>query len=301
MADNNEFNKNVEKKLEKEETSKKNDLETEPAGHEIKQRELIDINAESKHVYKDMKKKNNFNFKLIFVVFIFPIGSCVLYLYNLSDQKPINTIQANIRELRSKYPNQADYLWAKIETSYHYSILKGGDPSIVLMVSDNLTSQISQNLPFDIYNAIFASSNDEFINKTNLKELKSLVINQNDYKKDSDNVKLDIDIKLKNIFSKKGKVALIRGIQHIPAEAMLLFHSYGDIGPASEYPGVIVLMTLQIDAQIEQEKRDLFFKSSKEIGEYTEKYLFNLWSKDVPKDQLDPLFCRIGNNIIILK
>lgn len=307
MAENNL--KYEEKTLENEDTQTQNESETlrerldeqkpELARHEILQRELIDNNAESKNVYKNIKK-NSINLLLIFVIFIFPIGYGVLYLYNISEQKPINKIQENIHILKSKYPNQTDYFWTKIETRYHYSIFKGGDPSIVLMVSDNLTSQITHNLSFDILNAIFASSNNRFINNTNLNELNSLIINPNDYKKDSDNVKLEIDYKLESIFLKKGKVALIKGMQYIPAQAMLLFFSYGDIGSASEYPGVIILMTLQIDVQIEQEKRDLFLKSSKEINKYTEIYLSNLWSTDFPKDKLKPLFSRIGNNILFL-
>ena len=117
--------------------------------------------------------------------------------------------------------------------------------------------------------------------------------------RDSNRLKLEIDNKLNNLFSNGQKVALIRNIEFIPAEVMLLFMSYGDDFLNAKYPGVMILMTLEVD-KLEINDRDSFLKSSKQMTQYIESYLFDLWSKSLGEDQLKPIFTRIANNVIFV-
>lgn len=200
-----------------------------------------------------------------------------------------------VKLLKLKYPNLTSKFWANIESTYRHSIVKSRDPSIVLIANEKSNSRLAYNISFDILNLIKTSIDNE---KSNIK---NLIINSSDLNSlnDPKRVKIEIDDKLNNLFSNGQKVALIRNIEFIPAEVMLLFMSYGDDFANAKYTGIIILMTLEVD-KLEVNDRDAFFKSSRQMTQYIESYLFNLWSKFIGEDQLKPIFTRIANNVIFV-
>lgn len=211
-----------------------------------------------------------------------------------------NKFSEYMRLIKSKYPNQSGLFWANIESTYRHSIIKSKDPAIVLIVNDKLTSNLASELSYDILNTIKTSIEDQ-----RSYNLNNLIINPTDFNdlinaKLHDQVKLHIDNKLNKIFQSGQRVALVRNIQQIPATSMLLFYTYGDDLISAKYPGVVILMTLEIDHTISNEQRETFSKSSKKTMEFVESHLFKLWSKFVGEDQLKPLFTRIGNNVIFV-
>jgi len=220
---------------------------------------------------------------------------------SLAKQKAYQTkFNEHMKFIKSKYPNQTSLFWANIESTYRHSIVKMKDPSIVLMVSDKLTSQTGHELSSDILNAIKTSIEDKQSSNLN-----NLIINPVDYSdlvesKQFDQVKLIIDNKLNKIFLNGQRVALVRSIQQIPATSMLLFYTYGDDLLSAKYPGVVILMTLEIEDTIAVEKREQLTKNSKKIMEFVETHMFQMWSKFVGEDQLKPLFTRIGNNVVFV-
>lgn len=220
---------------------------------------------------------------------------------SLAKQKAYLTkFNEHMKFIKSKYPNQTRLFWANIESTYRHSIVKTRDPSIILIVSDKLTSHTGHELASDILNAIKTSIEDQQSSNLN-----NLVISPAEYSnfiesKQFDQVKLIIDNKLNRIFQSGQRVALVRSIQQIPATSMLLFYTYGDDLLSAKYPGVVILMTLEIDDILLVEQRAQLANNSKKIMEFVETYLFQMWSKFVGEDQLKPLFTRIGNNVVFV-
>jgi hypothetical protein len=70
--------------------------------------------------------------------------------------------------------------------------------------------------------------------------------------------------------------------------------SYGDYLPNAKYPGIIILLTLEID--ILDKSKTLNSKSN----QFVEDYLFHLWSKTFNEDQIKPIFTRIANHVIFI-
>ncbi len=205
------------------------------------------------------------------------------------------TFDEKVKLLKLKYPNLTTKFWANIESTYRHSIVKSRDPSIVLIANEKSDSRLAYNISFDILNLIKTSIDNE---KSNIK---NLIINSSDLNSlnDPKRVKIEIDDKLNNLFSNGQKVVLIRNIEFIPAEVMLLFMSYGDDFANAKYTGIIILMTLEVD-KLEVNDRDAFLKSSRQMTQHIESYLFDLWSKFIGEDQLKPIFTRIANNVIFV-
>ena len=128
--------------------------------------------------------------------------------------------------------------------------------------------------------------------------LKSIEIcpNQND----SNRAKLILDNRLIDIFNSGNKLAMIKNIQHIPAKSMILFYTYGDILPDAKYPGVLILMRLNLNENLNDQQKAKYLKSTAGLSLFVETHLRSLWSKSIHEDQLAPLFSRIGNNIILV-
>lgn len=210
-----------------------------------------------------------------------------------------------IASMKSKYPNQTNLFWANIQSTFRHSILKSKDPSIVLIVSDETTKALGNDLAHGILNSIKASIDDN-----HQKNLNNLIIDPMEdedlvdlitMEKD-DKIKLHIDNKLNRIFSSGQRIALVKSISVVPATSMLLFYTYGDDLLSAKYPGVIILMTLNLNEIIEKksEKREMLMKSQSKLTGFIESYLFKIWSKQVGEDQLRPLFTRIANNVVLV-
>ena len=81
---------------------------------------------------------------------------------------------------------------------------------------------------------------------------------------------------------------------------MLLFYTYGDDMLSAKYPGILILMTLELRERLDDQRREQLLKSQAKLTEYVESYLFDLWSSSIGEDQLRPLFTRIANNVVLV-
>jgi hypothetical protein len=211
-----------------------------------------------------------------------------------------------LKELKAKYPNQSTSFWANIESSCRHSIIRQKDPSIVLLVSDRETKTLATALTVDILDMVLKILKSVGLTKTaqevtidpksdsNLADL----IQENNH----DKLKLYIDNKLVEWFKSGDKVALVNNIELLPAQTMLLFYTYGDDQDTAKFPGVLILMNLNLEMSLETALRERFNKngSNKFLTKFTEDYLFKLWSARVNDDQLKPLFTRIANNVVLV-
>lgn len=203
--------------------------------------------------------------------------------------------------LKSKYPSQTGLFWANIISTYQHTILRSKDPAIILIVSDNSTKTTASELTYDILNMI----------KKSIEETEERIFNLNDLVispksdpnlvdlidgREADKVKLHIDTKLNRLFNNGQRIALVKNVDVIPATSMLLFYTYGDDLMSAKFPGVIILMTVQLDEIIQEN-----YLKQKDVTSLVEKHLLETWSKDVGEDQLKPLFTRIANNVVLVR
>lgn len=206
--------------------------------------------------------------------------------------------------MKSKYPNQTNLFWANIQSTYRHSILKSKDPSIILIVSDKSTKNLANDISYDILNSVKASIEEYSHNLNDLiiSPKTDTVLSQLINKKNGDKVKLHVDTKLNRIFDSGQRIALVKNIDIIPATSMLLFYTYGDDLLSAKYPGVILLMTVELDEIIDEtnELRKTLLRYQSKLTSYVENYLFEIWSKQVGEDQLRPLFTRIANNVVLV-
>ena len=210
----------------------------------------------------------------------------------------------NVNALKEKYPNQTNSFWANIESSFEYSIIGAGAPSIILLVNDKLTNRLADQLTTDLFECFLkilkTSPNnwkdDLVISPLNDAELLNLISNGK-----YDMTKKYVDNRLDKIFLNGNKFALVRNIEKLPATTMLLFYTYGDDLTNAKYPGIVILMCLELDdVFIESSKRSQLLKSGAQLSEFVENYLYDLWSTNIHEDQLRPLFTRIANNVIFI-
>jgi hypothetical protein len=211
-----------------------------------------------------------------------------------------STFDKNFHSLKEKYPNQTNRFWANIESAFEHSIVDSKDPSIILVVNDRLTSHLAPRLVVDLFecflNYFKKTATNPVINPTGDAKLSKLIANRQ-----YDMTKMYVDNKLNDIFLNGNKFALVQNIEQMPATTMLLFYTYGDDLINAKYPGIIILMSLDLsDMLIDNSKRSQLLKSASKLSEYVENYLFDLWSSHIHDDQLRPLFTRIANNVVFI-
>ena len=119
--------------------------------------------------------------------------------------------------------------------------------------------------------------------------------------KNHESAKKELDDNLVKIFrDQKSKLAFIEDISNIPAQAMILFHGYGDEADYAKFRGIILLLSFQIDEfdyEIMKDRKNL----AKILTKYVEEKLTQKWSNLMKYDQRTALFTRLTNNVIFLK
>jgi hypothetical protein len=211
---------------------------------------------------------------------------------------------ALIQDLKKQYPNQTRSFWANIESSFRHSILDSKDPSIVLLVNDRPNKHLTKRLTMDLLSGLVscvrtnAKTNiNNFIIDPKADAKLSNLINGRDY----GGAKLHVDQKLDAIFRLSDqRIALVNNIEMLPAHTMLLFYTYGDDLDNAKYPGVLILMSLELNEELSDEQRGRFLASPKSVTKFAEDHMFDLWSRYVGEDQLRPLFTRIANNVVFV-
>lgn len=117
---------------------------------------------------------------------------------------------------------------------------------------------------------------------------------------EKDKSKLYVDTRLDDIFRANNKLALVWRVEKMPAEAMILFYTYGDYENA-KYQGVLIFMSLTLDSTLSEAERANYENSVASLTQLVEGYLKNLWKARVNEDQLLPLFTRIANNLCFIR
>ncbi len=205
----------------------------------------------------------------------------------------------NLEKLQAKYSKQTNRFWANIESTFRHSVLNSKDPSIVLVVNDQQTRNVSAILVDDIVKLYFDTLNRQqnswLIDPSKDADLIELIRSEN-----SDKVKMVMDDRLKAIFDHGDKIALIKNVQVLPAKSMLLFMSYGDLQAYAKYQGVLIIMTLDVGEEFDEQERAKLTRKTDYLYAYVQNYLTKLWSKIVGPDQLEPLYTRIANNVILV-
>ena len=214
----------------------------------------------------------------------------------------IKELESKIDQLKLKYPNQTGTFWANIESTFRHSVLDSKDPSIIMIVDEEQTRKLSEILVDDIFKLYLniLGKSDDTLHHLTIDPKIDRDLSKSIESNDSNGAKLILDNRLIDIFNSGNKLAMIKNIQHIPAKSMILFYTYGDILPDAKYPGVLILMRLNLNENLNDQQRTKYLKSTASLSLFVETHLRSLWSKSIHEDQLAPLFSRIGNNIILV-
>lgn len=210
-----------------------------------------------------------------------------------------------VKSLKSKYSTQSANFWANLQSSYRHSIVKSRDPSIILIASDRNTSELATNISYDILQGVAEIQRTQAPYRSPLRT-SELVVSPTDAEfarliraHDYDQVKLHLDTRLDAIFRSGQRIALVENIQLVPATAMIIFYTYGDVVNA-KHPGVMILMGLVLDETLTSAQKSAYAESTALLNGHVEDYLSRIWSTRIGDDQLKPLFTRIANNVVLV-
>ena len=186
--------------------------------------------------------------------------------------------------LKAKLPNQNQDFYVTVLSCYEHSILNSLDPSIIILVSEKIQNLncVAENL----LKILIAGPNKEL--DSNMPIIESHVYPN----------KTALDDILMEIFATK-KVALIKNMQLIPAKSIMLFYTYGDDLTTAQYKGIVIIFTLTIE-KLTIDKNKLLTGKYGDLSGYIEHHMNNLWLNHIHWEQLQPLYTRIGNNIVLV-
>ena len=126
---------------------------------------------------------------------------------------------------------------------------------------------------------------DSVINSTKLSSL------------NDEEAKEELDKRLVYIFQNLNeKIALIEDIQDLPDKSMILFHSYGDDKSNAKFKGIIIIFTFNFKGEIENREM-----SDKDMTLFIEQKLNDKLNQSFHYDQLNALFTRIANNLVLIQ
>ena len=218
------------------------------------------------------------------------------FLFFVKPEKPkCELLKSESLNLRNIFPNQDRIFFNNIISSYEHSILNNRDPSIILMVSDKDTKKSLKCVSRKLLKILNDAANHC---NNNIVDYNSLIIDTNKFiNEHHETAKVNLDRDLVKIIGKlNSRLVLVDDIFNIPAQTMMLFHGYGDDESNARYKGITILLTVDIDEFLYDDKinRKIFTSN-------IEKNLSQKWSKFIHYDQLRPLFARIMNNVVFVK
>jgi hypothetical protein len=197
-----------------------------------------------------------------------------------------------LKILKTEFPSQKSGFYTNIISCYQNSILNGKDPSIIMLVA----SRKDKNNLGCVARKLLKTLNEAIIGQQGVNYKYLIIDTKKLVGKQHDDAKLVLDEDLTKIFTNlNAKIALVEDIQNIPAQSMLIFHTFGDDETTTKYKGIITLLTFEIDEDI-SETKDRYA----ELSDFVERKLSEKWSKDIKYDQLKPLYARIANNIVLI-
>ena len=230
---------------------------------------------------------------MAFVSSIVLIISCGMYYIGRATSekhKPLDSTNL-LMKLKTEFENQSKSFHSNLISCYEESILKQHDPSIVMLVSDKPSLDC-------VAKKLLRVLNEAAHPKINFQ---NLIIDTKILDRDPNTAKLQLDTKLTNIFSNlNAKLTLIEDILKIPPESMMIFYAYGDEASNSKSKGVIILLTYTLEKVISEEEYKKLSNDYSMLSRLVEKELNTVWSETIDYDQLNPLFSRIANNIILV-
>lgn len=247
---------------------------------------------------KNKSEKKNIKIILSVIILIVCITWSIYGKYSIKNSTKDKAFKINFDELKLNYANQNDHFWINIESCFKHSVIKSKDPSIILIIYDEETTNTYLRLTQEILSYL-RKFNDSYshvnVSKSSDEKFKDFI-----EKNMPDESKLYIDSTLSEHFKSGGKLAFVEDIHQFPAHSMVLFYAYGDEEKYAKFSGVLIFMSFKLNEVLDSKSREEFSDSPKKLREFAENRMFNLWSKWIGEDQLRPLFTRIANNVILI-
>ncbi|XP_072015049.1 torsin-1A-interacting protein 2-like [Amphiura filiformis] len=203
-------------------------------------------------------------------------------------------LESEMEKLKVQFPSQTFRFWNVLggaSFSHVQQPVHVERPIVVLLAGTTESAETMRCLAKKVavmFDTMFQSSKDPIS-----------ISGRNYIDKDSDQVKLKIDTKLKAGFNSGGKTAVIHYVDNLPPCSVILFHSYCE-NENAPYKDVAIILTLQLGV----EDVDLDELKPREFDALASKHLKDRWKECVEEltpDKQDALLSRVANNIARVK
>ncbi|KAK0063587.1 torsin-1A-interacting protein 2 [Biomphalaria pfeifferi] len=190
----------------------------------------------------------------------------------------------DIENMSQEFPKQKKRLWTTVKASAHHILNETHSdyPSVIMMATDIHTNNLALCLAKLITSKFqSAGGNPQHPSVVDVDTLKYM---QNMEQKKT------LDDRLYEVLSKH-KSVIIDNLQMLSAEAALLLHSYCDNDNAP-YKDVMIVLMFYIDSSVHLLDPDR--------PNSVERYVENLWIKDLDIDKVSAILSRVANNIVVV-
>ncbi|XP_051950111.1 torsin-1A-interacting protein 2 isoform X36 [Xyrauchen texanus] len=193
------------------------------------------------------------NYKLawigVIVALLLSVVCANLYQYNVDLTQPVqkefNVVELFNKEMekvKSSFPNQRSELWRRslIHLRRHLNSTHHTEPVSLILTSGHGAERTLGCLAQHLAKAFSTALNSSYHE----------IIGKGTASQDSDQVKLDIDSKLREAFEKNTKAAVVHRFEEFPPGSTLIFYRYCDHENAA-YKNVFLAFTVMLDAEVE--------------------------------------------------
>ncbi|XP_033732410.1 torsin-1A-interacting protein 2-like [Pecten maximus] len=199
--------------------------------------------------------------------------------------------QERFQELKMKFPGQARDFWRTVFGMLRPMVVENNPaaPAVFMMVvpknqqGESRTAECLAKQLLSLYSGLFNRSLGSQGSRIHITE---------DLKHESPaEDKKELDNKLRYIFDQsQEKGVILDNFESLSPFAALLLHGYCD-GDNAPYKDVLFIQVVHMDRQAGE------ITSQKN---YMDKYLKELWIRDLDEDKIQPLLTRIANNVAMV-
>lgn len=192
----------------------------------------------------------------------------------------LSQVKDAFSHLQKQFPNQTKAFW-RVSSAAIKSLLAVDDPkhpAVILLAAERRAKQVLDCLAKKMSEAV----NQLLVgDKIPVAEFDCLPHER----LDAEEVKLALDEKLSAAFGSGARVGLVLAVELLPGSSPMIFYRLCDTANAP-FKHVVIILTLNLKEKPVSDKET-----------HAHKELTELWTPVLEKDQIDPIFSRIGNSV----
>lgn len=199
----------------------------------------------------------------------------------------LNQVNDAFSRLQKQFPNQTKAFW-RVSSAAIKSLLAVDDPkhpAVILLAAEKRTKQVMDCLAKKMSEAVNQLLVGDKIPVAEFDCLPHERLDAEEAKLASEEAKLALNAKLSEAFSSGARVGLVLAVDLLPGNSSLIFYRLCDTANAP-FRHVVIILTLNLKE-----------KPVSDEETHARKELTDLWTPFMEKDQIDPIFSRIGNSV----